>query len=406
LSFLAVRLAHWGGDPSQRRRRGSAARDKPVKPVKKPRSRMRRILKWTGIATVLTLIAGVAAFFIAYAAIDLPDPNEEFETQTTRVYYSDGKTLLGEFRIQDRRLMALADVPEHVIQAVIAAEDRSFYSNNGLDLKGIIRAAWNNASTDSTQGASTITQQYVKVLYLTQERTLTRKIKEAFLSLKLQRQLSKDEILQGYLNTIYFGRGAYGLQTAANAYFEKDAEELSISEGAALAAILNSPGNYDPANGPEAREALKARYAFVLDGMAEAGDIDAAEAEELAEKLPKFPKIKATDTYGGPEGFLLNMVERELRAQGMTESDIYGGGWTSSRRSTSTCRPRRPARCARRSPTGSSSCTSRSPPSSPAPARSGALRRSRLRRQLVQLGDRRRPARLLVQAVRAGSCAA
>jgi membrane peptidoglycan carboxypeptidase len=302
------------------------ARDKPVKPVKKPRSRMRRILKWTGIATVLTLIAGVAAFFIAYAAIDLPDPNEEFETQTTRVYYSDGKTLLGEFRIQDRRLMALADVPEHVIQAVIAAEDRSFYSNNGLDLKGIIRAAWNNASTDSTQGASTITQQYVKVLYLTQERTLTRKIKEAFLSLKLQRQLSKDEILQGYLNTIYFGRGAYGLQTAANAYFEKDAEELSISEGAALAAILNSPGNYDPANGPEAREALKARYAFVLDGMAEAGDIDAAEALDLAEKLPKFPKIKATDTYGGPEGFLLNMVERELRAQGMTESDIYGGG--------------------------------------------------------------------------------
>jgi membrane peptidoglycan carboxypeptidase len=140
---------------------------------------MRRVLKWVGIATVLSMLAAVAAFFIAYAAIDLPDPNAEFATQTTEVYYSDGKTLIGTFNIQNRRSIELSEVPEHVQQAVIAAEDRSFYSNSGIDLRGIIRAAWSNASSDSTQGASTITQQYVKVLYLTQERTFTRKAKEA-----------------------------------------------------------------------------------------------------------------------------------------------------------------------------------------------------------------------------------
>jgi membrane peptidoglycan carboxypeptidase len=296
------------------------------KAEKEPRSRWRRFLKWTGIATVLAIIAGVAAFFIAYAAIDIPDPNAEFKTETTQVYYSDGTTPLGTFAIQNREAVSLADVPDHVQQAVIAAEDRTFYSNNGLDLKGIIRAAWSNASTDSTQGASTITQQYVKVLYLTQERTLTRKAKEAFLSLKLQRQLSKEEILQGYLNTIYFGRGAYGIQAASQAFFEKDVDELNVKEGAALAAILNSPGNYDPANGKESREALKARYAYVLDGMEEAGDLEPGEAERMARRLPAFPTIETTNKFGGPKGFLMNMVERELRAAGYTESDIYGGG--------------------------------------------------------------------------------
>ena len=107
--------------------------------------------------------------------------------------------------------------------AAIAAEDRTFYSNSGIDPKGIVRAAFSNAKGNSTQGASTITQQYVKILYLSQERTLSRKVKEAFLSLKVQQQKSKSEILEGYLNTIYFGRGAYGVQAASDAYFDKPA---------------------------------------------------------------------------------------------------------------------------------------------------------------------------------------
>ena len=185
-----------------------------------------------------------AAFAYGYATTDIPDPNKDFQAQTTFVYYADGKHEIGRFASQNRTASRCPTYPQHVQDAVIAAEDRTFETNKGIDPKGILRAAFSNARGDSTQGASTITQQYVKVLYLSQERTLTRKVKEAFVSLKIQRQQSKDEILQGYLNTIYFGRGAYGIQAAAQAYFDKDAKDLTVQEGAVLASVLNSPGNF------------------------------------------------------------------------------------------------------------------------------------------------------------------
>ena len=166
-------------------------------------------------------------------------------------------------------------MPQSIQDAVIAAEDQSFYSNSGIDIKGIVRAAWNNLHSSSIeQGASTITQQYVKILYLSQERTWTRKIKEAFLAVKLQNELTKDEILEGYLNTIYFGRGAYGIQAAAQAYFDKDAKDLTVPESAVLASVLNSPSALDPANGKDSREALLSRYRYVLEGMVSRGDLD------------------------------------------------------------------------------------------------------------------------------------
>jgi len=165
---------------------------------------------WLAIASATLCVLGLGVFAWAYATTDIPDPNEGFEAQTTYVYYSDGETVLGKFAEQDRTSVDLEDVPAVVQSAVIAAEDRTFATNQGLDPKGILRALFNNAQGEDTQGASTITQQYVKVLYLTQDRTWSRKAKEAILSLKIQRQMSKDEILEGYLNTIYFGRGAYG----------------------------------------------------------------------------------------------------------------------------------------------------------------------------------------------------
>ena len=209
---------------------------------------------------------------------------------------------------------------------MIAAEDRTYETNKGIDPKGILRAAFSNARGGSTQGASTITQQYVKVLYLSQERTLTRKVKEAFVSLKIQRQESKDEILQGYLNTIYFGRGAYGIQAAAQAYFDKDAKDLTVQEGAVLASILNSPTAFDPANGADARTRLLGRYQYVLDGMASMGNLDADRAERVKQRLPKFPKIKSEDQYGGQRGHVLTLVKRELLAKGFTDQEISGGG--------------------------------------------------------------------------------
>ena len=169
-------------------------------------------------------------------------------------------TELGKFATQNRDSIPLDEMPQHLQDAVVAAENRTFWTDSGIDPRGIVRAAFSNASGNSHQGASTITQQYVKILYLTSERSYTRKVKEAVLSLKLQRQQSKQEILEGYLNTIYFGRGAYGVQAAAQAYFDKPAAKLSLRESAVLARVLNNPSRYDPAKGEDARRSLKAGY--------------------------------------------------------------------------------------------------------------------------------------------------
>ena len=174
-----------------------------------------RSAKWGSIAGLVMVLIMSGLFFIAYRSIDIPSANSDFTTQTTHVYYSDGKTDLGQFAIQERDPIDLDEMPETLKDAVVAAEDQCFWTNEGIDPKGILRAAFSNATGGVTQGASTITQQYVKVLYLTQERTWKRKVKEAILSLKIQNQYSKDEVLEGYLNTIYFGRGAYGVQAAA-----------------------------------------------------------------------------------------------------------------------------------------------------------------------------------------------
>ncbi len=287
---------------------------------------LRRILTWLLLAFLGFLVLGAVAFAYLYTTTDIPDPNKDFTAQTTFVYYSDGKTEVGRFASQNRTSVALSDVPQHVQDAVIAAEDRSFYTNKGIDPKGILRAAFSNARGNSTQGASTITQQYVKVFYLSQQRTLSRKLKEAFVSLKLQRQKSKDEILQGYLNTIYFGRGAYGIQAASQAYFDKDAKQLTIPEGAMLAAVLNSPTNLDPASGDAARQRLLGRYQYVLSGMATTGDITAEQADRFKQRLPRLPKIKSQDRYGGQKGHILSMVRKDLLAQGFTDQEITAGG--------------------------------------------------------------------------------
>jgi membrane peptidoglycan carboxypeptidase len=164
------------------------------------------------------------------------------------------------------------------------------------------------------------------VLYLNQERTYSRKAKEAILSLKIQRQMSKQQILEGYLNTIYFGRGAYGIQAAAEAYFNVPAKKLDLRQAAVLASVLNNPSQFDPANGKDNREALKARYAYVLAGMAKAGNITAEEATKAAAKLPPFPEQKQSNTYGGQKGHALMLVKNALLKLGFDEGQIDGGG--------------------------------------------------------------------------------
>ncbi|MFT4299682.1 MAG: transglycosylase domain-containing protein [Aeromicrobium sp.] len=287
-------------------------------------------------------VSGALAFFVLYQMIDIPDPNEEFQTQTTKVYFSDGTTLLGEFSEQRRENVTLDQVPASMQAAVISAEDRSFYSNRGIDFKGILRALRDNtASGEISSGGSTITQQYVKILYLTQERTYTRKFKEAILSLKIDNQLSKSEILEGYLNTVYYGNGAYGVQVAAKTYFGKEAADLTVPESAYLATVINSPSFYDPytascladaasaecqAETAERDERILPRYNYVIDGMEKSGAITAEEATQYRDTLPAFSPRVVSNRYAGPNGHLLKMVEDDMAKNDFSEAQVQGGG--------------------------------------------------------------------------------
>ncbi|HEX6935664.1 MAG TPA: transglycosylase domain-containing protein, partial [Actinomycetes bacterium] len=171
----------------------------------------------------------------------------------------------------------------------------------------------------STQGGSTITQQYAKNAYLSQERTYTRKLKEFFIAVKLDRRDDKDKILADYLNTIYFGRGAYGIETAAQTYFDKSAKDLTVEEGAVLASVIRSPANYDP---EEDADRLESRFNYVLDGMVAKGWLP--EAERAGLQVP--PLADPRKAKGGPNYYLMDAVRRELKALGFSDQDIDLGG--------------------------------------------------------------------------------
>lgn len=307
---------------SRRQRSGKKAGGEP----RTWKQRLKRLTLWGLVTAVVLGLLGVLGFYVAYRSIEIPDPNEEFLTETTRVFYDNGKAEIGQFAVQKRDSIDYDEMPQTIKDAVVAAENRTFWTDNGIDPKGILRAAFSNAQGNAQQGASTITQQYVKILYLTQERTLSRKAKEALLSLKIKNQVSKRDILEGYLNTIYFGRGAYGIQAAARAYFDVDAKDLDLAQSATLAAVLNNPYSLDPDNGEEAEAALLGRYQYVLKAMDEMDTADAGEVSQLREELPKFPKIKTDEQYGGQRGHVLTMVKKELVRLGFSEQEINGGG--------------------------------------------------------------------------------
>ena len=280
---------------------------------------LRRILILGIIGTLIACLT----FYFAYQKTEIPSANAAYQAQSTFVYYSNGKAKLGTFAQQNRESLPLAEIPQSMQDAVVAAEDRTFWTNKGLDPKGILRAAFSNARGNATQGASTITQQYVKLLYLTQQRTLKRKVKEAFLSLKIQQKQSKQEILEGYLNTIYFGRGAYGVQAAAQAYFGIPAKDLKPAQSAMLAALVKNPNFYNPDPKDAGHDPLLARYQYVVDGMSEMGNLD---GEVDTSALPKTAEGKVSDSYGGQNGFMLTMVKQQLRGIGFSDEEIEAGG--------------------------------------------------------------------------------
>jgi membrane peptidoglycan carboxypeptidase len=284
-------------------------------------------IRWVAFLGVLGMLTAAATFFILYQTISIPSANAAFQTQTTKVYYSDGKHQLGTFATQDRESISIDHIPASMQAAAIAAEDRSFYSNRGIDIKGIIRAARNNATSGEIQGGgSTITQQYVKILYLTQEQSYQRKVKEAILSIKIHNQLSKKEILEGYLNTIYFGNGAYGVEVAAKTYFDKPASDLNYAQSAILATIINSPTYYDPyAEG--AADRIGPRFRYVLSGMVEDGAITADQAAEFSDHLPEFVSKRQVNRFSGSKGYLLQLVKDQMSSDlEFTSEQVDGGG--------------------------------------------------------------------------------
>ena len=269
-------------------------------------------------------VAGATLFVLAYFTVDIPNPNDFVNTQSTIIQYSNGSEI-GRIGAQNRTIVPLARMPLHLRQAVLAAENRNFYSEHAFSVSGFARAVIDNIKTlGRGGGGSTITQQYAKTAFLTQERTITRKIKELVIAIKLENQLSKDQILENYLNTIYFGRGSYGVETAAQQYFNRSAKQLNLAQSAVIASVLRSPGYYDPQYSKANMERLQSRFNYVIAGMLKAGWITEAEA-----KKTKFPTIMPGTSEGwlsGPKGYLIEMVRAELVKRGFTDDQLMKGG--------------------------------------------------------------------------------
>ena len=271
-------------------------------------------------------VAGATLFAFAWFTVSIPDPNAYVNSQSTIIQYSDG-TEIGRVGTQNRQILPLAKIPLKMRNAVMAAEDRNYYSNRAFSPTGIARAILNNIKSGSLtgEGGSTITQQYAKTAFLTPSRTIQRKIKELVISLKLENALTKDQILENYLNTIYFGRGSYGVQTASQQYFNRNVDQLSLSQIAVIASILRSPGFYDPALSKENKVRLENRFKYVIQGMLDKKWI--TEAEAKAAKMPVVIPRTTSGQLSGPKGYIIDAVQKELSKLGFTQDQLLVGGY-------------------------------------------------------------------------------
>ncbi len=272
-----------------------------------------------GVLTVLVVGSAVGAFW--YLSQDLPalDSLQEYQPSLVSRVYSDDRQVIGQYYIERRLLTPLADIPQSLTQAVIAVEDARFFEHPGLDVIGILRATWTNLRRGGrVEGASTITQQLARSLFLSPERTFVRKFKELILAYKIEVILSKEQILEMYLNQIYFGQGAYGVAAASQTYFGKDPGALNLAESALLAGLPKSPNNYSPYKYPER---AKKRQEHVLARMEEGGFVTAAEQQEAAAKLLSFrrPGSEQIAPY-----FIENARQHLVAKYG--ETMVYKGG--------------------------------------------------------------------------------
>ncbi|MFI6042152.1 transglycosylase domain-containing protein [Nocardia sp. NPDC051321] len=317
--------------PARRKRPTRSAKESKTPrptpdPNRPPRTRGERFRR---LVLALFIIFGAVPallFVLVYWSAEIPDPDSVQTNQIATVLAADGSTVIAKVVPPNgnRTPIPLAEVPQPVRDAMLSAEDRNFYTNPGYSASGFLRAARDNLlGRDNAGGGSTITQQYVKNAFLGSERTLTRKMRELVISAKMARQWSKDDILAAYLNTIYYGRGSYGIAAASNAYFNKPVNQLTLAEGAVLAALVRTPSILDPETHlPD----LTARWKYVLDGMVEMGVLSPGnrDATVFPQIIP-LNEIPDDTVARGPEGLIRAQVVRELRSSGISEHELDTG---------------------------------------------------------------------------------
>lgn len=308
----------------------------PVKRSTSPRSNGHRPPKWrvwlrrffivSSIGLFLAICAGAAALTWAWNSVEIPA--EKPLAQTTFITDSKGSPL-ASLAAENRVPVELSQVPHVVQQAVLDTEDHDYFKHHGVDPRGVTRALWNDLrDRNIAQGGSTITQQYVKKTYVGEERTAVRKVKEAVLALKLERKYSKEEILQRYLNTIYFGRGAYGVQTAARAYYGKDIQELTLREATYLAGLIRAPELADAYGSPEV---AVARRDSTLASMVRFGTITPEQSAVVAAQplqtyvIPRARQEPAITNGDKGTQYFVDYVRRIL-IQRYGEERVLSGG--------------------------------------------------------------------------------
>ena len=322
--LIGSRPRHQHAAPGRPHRRPRPDGSEPAH-ERPPRSRGQRIRRL--LLALFLIFVGIPSLVLAlaYWSAEVPNPTAVQTQQVATITASDGTTVLAKIVPPEgnRTPVPLSDVPVPIRDAVVSAEDRTFYTNPGYSAKAFLRAARDNLlGRDDAGGGSTITQQYVKNAFLSSERTFSRKMRELIISAKMARQWSKDDILAAYLNTIYYGRGAYGIAAAARAYFNKPVPQLTLAQGAMLAAVIRTPSILDPETHlPQ----LQARWNYVLDGMVTMRKLSAK--DRAAVQFPPIVPVTvlADDAAHGPNGLIRTQVLAELRTAGVSEEDINTG---------------------------------------------------------------------------------
>lgn len=299
----------------------------PVRPKKK-RHWVRNSL--ISVLAVVVMLMGGVMVALSYYVDDVRPPDQLDLDQASRVYSSDGEEM-AVLQDENRQIIDTTDLTV-VQEAVVAAEDQKFWEHSGVDFLGIARAAWNNFTGGEIQGASTITQQYARIAGELHGQTYSRKLEEAAMAYKLTQEYSREQILDFYLNTVYFGRGAHGIEAAAKAYFGVPAAELTPGQAAMLAGIIRYPDDgsglskYDPHNSPDDDSVAESRWRWVIDQMVETGASSLEGVDPAQLELPEVIEPTSVEPWHeGPQGPVVSQVMDELEAMGIT--DISTGGY-------------------------------------------------------------------------------